>query len=105
MFDAIDEELGRGPSPVCDALLEQRQQFFEHAAGDEDLRDVSNLDAGEKTSTSSSPATRTSSCWHGNSISRWTFATLDDNLEEEQQTKKQLEAMADDSAVRKSLQD
>lgn len=30
---------------------------------------------------------------------------LDDNLEEEQQTKKQLEAMADDSAVRKSLQD
>lgn len=102
VFDAIDEEPEQRPDPVFDALLEERQQFFDQAAGDEDMRDLHDLGAAAK-----NEHLEIASYENLIMLARKldlpmdVRQNLDDNLDEEQQTKKQLKAMADDSAVRK----
>lgn len=102
VFDAIDVQPDQRPSLVFDALVEERKQFFEQAGDDADLRDLYDLGAASKTE-------HLEIAGYENllmlarklDLSRGIRNNLEDNLDEEQQTKKQLKAMADDSAVRK----
>ena len=102
VFEAIDEPVRDRPSPTFEALLEERARFFEQAGGDEDVRDLHDLGAAAKTE-------HLEIAGYENllmlarklDLDRDVRELLEENLEEEQQTKKQLKAMADDSTVRK----
>lgn len=102
VFDAINERPEEQESLVFDAMLEEREQFFEEAGGDADMRDLYDLGAGVKNEHLEI------ACYEGLlqmarklDMSREVREALDQNLDEEQQTKKQLKSMGEDSAVRK----
>lgn len=101
VFDEIGEAPEKRRSPTFDALLEEREVFFEHAGDDEDLRDLHDLGAAAKTE-------HLEIAGYENllvlarklDLSRDVRTRLDQNADEEQQTKKQLKSMADDSTAR-----
>lgn len=101
VFETLEEQPEERECPSFDALIEERNRFLEQATGGEDLRDVTNLDAAAKNE-------HLEIAGYENllmlarklDLSRDVRDLLEDNLDEEQQTKKQLKAMADDSAVR-----
>lgn len=102
VFEAIDEQPEQRPSPTFDALLEERETFLEQAGGDEDMRDLQDLGAAAKNE-------HLEIAGYENllmlarklDLSRDVRNALDENLDEEQQTKKQLKTLAEDSTVRK----
>jgi len=102
VFDAIDAVPEQRSGPTFDALVEEREMLLEQTGGDEDMRDLHNLGAAANNE-------HMEIAGYENLIvlarkldlSRDVRNTLDQNLDEEQQTKKQLKAMADDSTVRK----
>lgn len=102
VFDIVGETPEERPSLVFDALLEEREQFFEQATGDEDMRDLYDLGAGVKTE-------HLEIAGYEGLIQMARKLDLQDdvgdllneNLDEEQQTKKQLKSMGEDSTVRK----
>lgn len=101
VFETLEEQPEERECPSFDALIEERNRFLEQATGGEDLRDVTNLGAAAKNE-------HLEIAGYENllmlarklDLSRDVRDLLEDNLDEEQQTKKQLKAMADDSAVR-----
>lgn len=102
VFAAIGEQPEQRPSPVFDALLEERKQFLEVTGPDEDMRDLHDLGAVAKNE-------HVEIAGYENLImlarkldlSSDVRDALEDNLDDEKETKQQLKAMADDSAVRK----
>lgn len=102
VFDAVDAAPQRRPSPTFDALVEERDAFFENAGGDEDMRDLHDLGIAAKNE-------HMEIAGYENLIMlarkldlpRAAKNPLNENLDEEQQTRKKLKAMADDSTVRK----
>lgn len=102
VFGAVDAAPEKRPSPTFDALVEERDAFFETAGDDEDMRDLHDLGIAAKNE-------HMEIAGYENLImlarkldlGREVKNPLDENLDEEQQTKKQLKAMADDSTVRK----
>jgi ferritin-like metal-binding protein YciE len=101
-FDAVDARPEKRPSPTFDALVEERDSFFDSAGGDEDMGDLHNLGIAAKNE-------HMEIAGYENLIMlarkldlpRAAKNPLSENLDEEEQTKKQLKAMADDSTVRK----
>lgn len=102
VFEEVGEPIEEQPCPSFDALLEERTMFFENADEDQDMRDIHDLGAAAKNE-------HLEIAGYENLImlarkldlSNGIRSLLDQNLEEEQQTKKQLKAMADDSTARK----
>lgn len=102
VFQTVGAEPEQRASPTFDALLEEREQFLSAADGDEDMLDLHDLGAAAKTE-------HLEIAGYENLImlarkldlSRDVRDLLEDNLDDEQETKKQLKAMADDSTVRK----
>lgn len=102
VFGLVDAPPEQRPSPTFDALLEERERFFEQAGGDDDMRDLHDLGVAAKNE-------HLEIAGYENllllarklDLSRNVHELLDENLDDERQTKKQLKAMADDSAVRK----
>lgn len=102
VFAAIDETPEKRQSKVFDALLEERREFFEQAAGGQDVRDLYDLGAGVKNEHLEIAG------YEGLiqlarklDLSEEVATLLEQNLDEEQQTKKQLKMMGEDSTVRK----
>lgn len=102
IFEAIDEPAQERVSPTFDALLEEREDFLERIGGDEDMRDLHDLGAAMKNE-------HLEIAGYENllmlarklDLPRDVRSTLNQSLDEEQQTKKQLKMLADDSTVRK----
>lgn len=102
VFRAIDEPPEQRSSPVFDALLTEREQFLEEAGGDEDLRDLYDLGAGVKNEhleiAGYEGLIQTA---RKLDLSREVTNALNQNLDEEQETKKQLKMLGEDSTLRK----
>lgn len=101
VFETLDERPEERECPSFDALVEERERFLEQAIGGDDLQDVTDLGAAVKTE-------HLEIAGYENllmlarklDLPRDVRDLLEDNLDEERRTKKQLKAMADDSAVR-----
>lgn len=102
VFDIIDEPPEERPSLVFDALVEERNEFFDQAGGDEDMRDLYDLSAGVKTE-------HLEIAGYESLVQLARKLDLQDdvgdllkqNLDEEQETKRQLKTLGEDSTVRK----
>jgi ferritin-like metal-binding protein YciE len=100
VFDAVDEVPEERPSPAFDGLLEEREQFFEDTDADEDMRDLHELTAAvtnEYLEIASYEALVQLA--RKLDLPRDVRDTLDQNLDEEQRTKKQLKSLGEDSTV------
>ena len=102
VFEIINETPEERQSLVFDAMLEERERFFEQATGGEDMRDLYDLGAGVKNE-------HLEIAGYESLIQMARKLDLQDdvgdllneNLDEEQQTKKQLKTMGEDSTARK----
>lgn len=101
IFETIDEEPYERSSAVFDALLEEREEFLANASEDEDMRDLHDLGAAAKNE-------HMEIAGYENLLMlsrkldhpRHVRDLLEQTLDEEQETKKQLRALGEDSAVR-----
>ncbi|MDZ7730661.1 MAG: DUF892 family protein [Natrialbaceae archaeon] len=100
VFELIDEPVEERPSPAFDAMIDERETFFEEAA-DGDMHDIHDLGAALKTEHFETAGyedlillARKLDLDHG------VRERLDENKYEEQTTKEELTAMAEDSPVR-----
>lgn len=101
IFRSIDEEPTERQSPVFDALVEERRQFFDEAT-DDDLRDLYDLNAGVKTEHVEIAGYESLiQLARKLDMPKDVTSRLDQNLDEEEQTKKQLKAFTEDSAIRR----
>lgn len=105
VFDAVDEVPEQRPNPAFDGLLEEREQLLDETtaaetATDDDMRDLHNLGAAVKNEYLEI-ATYEALIQLARKLDlpRGVRDTLDQNLDEEQQTKKQLKALGEDSTV------
>lgn len=102
VFEDIGEQPRERASPTFDALLEERQEFLEQAANDEDIRDLHDLGVVAKNEHMEIAGYENLLMLARKlDLSRDIRDTLEDNLDEEEQTKKQLKVLSDDSTVRK----
>lgn len=102
IFGVLDEPAQERECPTFDALLEERERFFEQAAGDDDLRDLHDLGAAIKNEHLEIASYENLIMLARKlDLPKSVRSPLSENLDEETQTKKQLKAMADDSTVRK----
>lgn len=101
VFRAIDEEPRTRQNAAFDALLEEREQLLTETMGDEDLRDVHNLGAAIKNEYLEIASYEVLiQLARKLDLSRDVRDLLDQNHDEEQQTKKQLKALGEDSTVK-----
>jgi ferritin-like metal-binding protein YciE len=102
VFDKIGETPQERSCPTFDALLEEREKFFEQATSDEDIRDLHDLGAVIKNEHLEIASYENLMMLARKlELSSEIRDALEDNLDDEQKTKKQLKTMADDSTVRK----
>lgn len=105
VFDAVDEVPEERPNPAFDGLLEERQQLLNEttaseAATDDDMRDLHNLGAAVKNEYLEIASYEALiQLARKLDLPMSVRDTLDENLDDEQQTKKQLKALGEDSAV------
>lgn len=101
VFDRIDETPEEHRSPVFDALLEERDEFFEQAADDDDLRDLYRLGAGIKTESIEITGYE-GLLMLAQKLDLPSDVTnpLEDNLDQEERTRKKLKAMGEESTVK-----
>lgn len=101
VFETLDVAPEERQSPTFDGLVEEREQLLE-MGGDEDLQDLHELGAAAKTEYLEIAGYENLIVLARKlDLSRGVRDKLEENLDEEKQTKKQLKAMADDSTVRK----
>lgn len=102
VFEAIGETPEQRRSLVFDAMLDERERFFEEAGGDEDMHDLYDLGAGVKNEHLEIAGYESLiQLARKLDLSREVTSPLKENLDEEQQTKKQLKSMGEDSTIRK----
>lgn len=100
VFNAVDEVPEERPNPAFDGLVEEREQLLDQSAADEDMRDLHNLGAAVKNEYLEIASYEALiQLARKLDLPRGVRDTLDENLDEEQQTKKQLKALGEDSAV------
>lgn len=101
VFEAIGEIPEERPSPAFDALLEEREKFFEDAAADQDMQDLHDLGIAAKNEHMEIAGYEMLIMLARKlDLDREIRNLLDQNLDEEQQTKKQLKMIAEDSTVK-----
>lgn len=102
IFTIIDEPPEQRQSPVFDALVNEREQFKQEANPDEDLGDVYDLGAAGKTEHIEIAAYESLIMLARKlEMDDDVIDLLEQNLDEEQQTKKQVKTLATDSTARK----
>lgn len=102
VFEIVGETPEERESLVFDAMLEERDRFFDRAGGDEDMRDLYDLGAGVKNE-------HLEIAGYESLIQMARKLDLQDdvgdllkrNLDDEQETKRQLKTLGEDSTVRK----
>lgn len=105
VFDAVDEVPEERPNPAFDGLLEERQQLLEQTTADEtatddDMRDLHNLGAAVKNEYLEIASYEALiQLARKLDLPMGVRDLLDENLDDEQQTKKQLKALGEDSTV------
>lgn len=100
VFDAVDEVPEERSDPAFDGLLEEREQFLDEAAADEDMRDLHNLAAAVKNEHLEIASYEALiQLARKLDLPMGVRDPLDQNLDEEQQTKKQLKSIGEDSTA------
>ena len=100
VFDAVGERPQERENPVFDALLEERERFYEEADPDADMSDLYDLGAGVKNEHLEIASYEVLiQLARKLDLPMDVRDRLDQNLDEEQQTKKQLKALGEDSTV------
>lgn len=101
VFDDIQETPSERESPTFDALLEERDQLLE-MDGNEDMRDLHELGVAVKTEhLEIAGYEQLVAIARKLDLPQRVRHELDQNLDEEESTRKKLKAMGDDSTVRK----
>lgn len=101
VFGFIDEEPQEMASPTFDALMEEREMLLDEAGGDEDLADLCNLGVALKNEHMEIAAYENMIMLAQKmDVDREVRNALESNLDDEEETKKQLKSVAEDSTMK-----